>query len=1425
MLFLEYQKCQRRLKEKGNRKNMFDNINKEELMEYASVLDQELPKQFFEDAQKIWEGKNKKGNYDITSGKYVWMHVLRRENKPFLLSAKENHLQWMFQVLNWKNGELDSYTNDVAAYWTQIQEFYEGLANYVQEEQEIQKKLEKYYRLVQKLGEKYGEWYFNDKCFYFLKSSSLELDDTNRDMTEYVINLAQQKEKAKNVKGLLAHAVSLQKYERENKSPLFITIQWPLLCFMNWRCKEKNQETTKELLNVLYQYAVTSTKNMNHTYESFRIHEIFENFLESVPQEATSLDWLKEIFWMNVDETNMDAMDVYDMPEALLLYLHRPLTDTNEAKINVQKQLDLLEGIYNTIEEPYKNHVNDCKVCEKIGDVKEHILSVDKMEYKETALPNTEYGRYAFERDYAILAFDKWTKTCDSKELEGEVVFTEEEVALAKNRMKECLTCLEKNAQERYTGYISQCMRKCLYLLRMARTILQVSIKNEVKWVQNEKDKAEKLLSDMDSLFNQLKISLYRVQDEAVKEVFAYLDWDNVWNDEETEGIEYADTPCREHALRPMYLSLGDEKNKKKFKKIAETFDKKCKALRNVFAETDEQLREYYGETLIRYMYPHEVIKAMLHINKKYMLEMKEDELLFLLVMNRYFDGTVDEGKSFTALLNQYYRHDTSVFTINEILGEEDTSIEETLKIQEEIQLAEEKIQEYSKQYFEILDKNAFENSIYELTEEQKALLEKLYECQKTGNVDAFGDVYDTIMKKVINGGYTVGNTSYKRALAKHICVLNQYLSKMYHWTWSDILPMAIDEARIFFYAWAYDRTDKKIMNTLLKTLYRYMLETQKGLQKKYEEFHIREVYESVLNGAIVFPGCEEGYAPYRYITANAYKSEDELISSDAAKVYLLHHYVAEVLEPWRLDQKELETLPDDALTLLRAMYTLVSSLYENYEESFTRFIKEIKESEEHILMEDIFSKNYEDVAQMEEYGDLAFQRDYEILRLYYEGKGGDFLLEEDVEVVKERMENFLNAREYIEQESYLEFVSSNGRRLLYALQMATEVLRCLLSDELPKKEKALFLQDAKQEELEDLCDDMMDLCDDLKKKLYSRRKEGVDEVIATFTYKRQKDLIQYEKELHNAIYDYANVLKEAWENASLEQLQIMKCENFKQLREEMPYLSKEQLEEIVRIYESVLQAKVMESCTSEQFASVEEIRSKCEKIWEEAMKKVEALYTQANKPFMRQDIEPFYRALASAEFLFDKHVTNQQENLMEFFDYSGIALEYYTAMEYFLNIVIYFPLKELHLLGTENAGYEGYMKAATHNQLITQGRYNATCMMGNFGFLLANIYDAPDLERFLTNLRGSAFTGRGADTRSTFKSNIEQLGIRIAKQEDNIAKRRNASAHGGTILPRNKAVEARVIVYDSSELTGVQMVNNLKDTFGLILKILNISI
>ena len=40
---------------------MFDNINKEELMDYASVLDQELPKQFFEDAQKILEGKNKKG--------------------------------------------------------------------------------------------------------------------------------------------------------------------------------------------------------------------------------------------------------------------------------------------------------------------------------------------------------------------------------------------------------------------------------------------------------------------------------------------------------------------------------------------------------------------------------------------------------------------------------------------------------------------------------------------------------------------------------------------------------------------------------------------------------------------------------------------------------------------------------------------------------------------------------------------------------------------------------------------------------------------------------------------------------------------------------------------------------------------------------------------------------------------------------------------------------------------------------------------------------------------------------------------------------------------------------------------------------------------------------------------------------------------
>ena len=45
---------------------MFDSISKEELMEYASVLDKELPKQFFEDAQKIWEGKNKKGKIAVT---------------------------------------------------------------------------------------------------------------------------------------------------------------------------------------------------------------------------------------------------------------------------------------------------------------------------------------------------------------------------------------------------------------------------------------------------------------------------------------------------------------------------------------------------------------------------------------------------------------------------------------------------------------------------------------------------------------------------------------------------------------------------------------------------------------------------------------------------------------------------------------------------------------------------------------------------------------------------------------------------------------------------------------------------------------------------------------------------------------------------------------------------------------------------------------------------------------------------------------------------------------------------------------------------------------------------------------------------------------------------------------------------------------
>lgn len=44
-------------------------------------------------------------------------------------------------------------------------------------------------------------------------------------------------------------------------------------------------------------------------------------------------------------------------------------------------------------------------------------------------------------------------------------------------------------------------------------------------------------------------------------------------------------------------------------------------------------------------------------------------------------------------------------------------------------------------------------------------------------------------------------------------------------------------------------------------------------------------------------------------------------------------------------------------------------------------------------------------------------------------------------------------------------------------------------------------------------------------------------------------------------------------------------------------------------------------------------------------------------------------------------------------------------------------------------------------------------------------------------------------------------------------------------ILTQDKAFEARAIVYDSSELKNMQNINDLKDTFNLILKILDVSV
>ncbi len=873
-----------------------------------------------------------------------------------------------------------------------------------------------------------------------------------------------------------------------------------------------------------------------------------------------------------------------------------------------------------------------------------------------------------------------------------------------------------------------------------------------------------------------------------------------------------------------MGLTLDGERNEQKYREIAKKFDEKCSALIDVFAKANEETHDAEG-FLVRYVNYRDVLKEMLSIDKKYMLEMDEDELSFLVLMNLEYYESVYAGMNFSQVLDQHYEFEQERAEARKKCEEEIAAQEESREVEEACDETEKLMQEYEERYFEIVDKNAFENGTYELTEELKELLKKLHECYVPSvAVDAFSNVYGNIAEKVLDGGFTVGNPFYKKALAKHICILNMYLYDTFNqWRWGDCFPIEINDVLIFFYAWAYDKKDAEIRNALLKQLYRYLLETAKGFRITHDDLKsIHRIYESVLNGTIEFRGSKEDDRLNRRLAGNVYQYPKEtLISRDAEKVYLIHDYVAGTSEPWKLQEEDVATFPSDPIVLLERMYELVFGLYEKFKDDMEKFADEIEDVKEHIQWEDCFANLYENDIEADGYAELAFQRDYEILRLYYEEQEKTHLLEEDIEFVKERIGAFLKAREVAEERLYKKSASSKARRFLFALQMVAAVLEYLLSEELQ--------QGWNEEELETLYEDILDLCDDLRKKVYSRREAGAKEVIAAFTYERQRDLIQRGEELNAVVHDYADKLRETWENASLEELQNMKYENFKQLREEMPYLTKENLEETVHLYESFLQAKVKANASAEDLAFEEEIKKKCEKIWQEAMKKVEALYKQENKIFVPADIEPFYRSLFTAEYLFETYAKKHQNDADDMFDYSSIALEYYTAMEYFLNAVIYAPLKELYLPGTENNGYQGYMEDATHSKLTTGRRdnlrYNSECMFGNFGYLFANIHSAPALARFMEELRGAEFSGRGTDTRSRFKADIEQLGTRIAKQRDNIANRRNASAHGGTILSWDKAMAARAIVYDSSEIGNVQMMNNLKDTFDFILKILDIAV
>ena len=166
-------------------------------------------------------------------------------------------------------------------------------------------------------------------------------------------------------------------------------------------------------------------------------------------------------------------------------------------------------------------------------------------------------------------------------------------------------------------------------------------------------------------------------------------------------------------------------------------------------------------------------------------------------------------------------------------------------------------------------------------------------------------------------------------------------------------------------------------------------------------------------------------------------------------------------------------------------------------------------------------------------------------------------------------------------------------------------------------------------------------------------------------------------------------------------------------------------------------------------------------------------------------EIHKFFKSLSTGEYLYKTHILSAESTTeRELFDYSCVALQYYTALEHVINFLFYYPYKEQVLKDVLKEGkkLEDYIGSSSRSHIFRNGRLKDSVELGTFSY----IFSCSQEEHLCDYIAKKLLVD---------PERLSSISMDISK----ISKLRNDAAHGGNVLTKESAVEARQNVYEKS--------------------------